>query len=121
MGRQTIESGTQECFSFDAASDQQWGGTRMRVSVNAPSLMRFEGETTGLPPASRPRAPDGGRGYRIGPTIAPIMPVEGWREDYAALLDQAANAVGHRPGADLRVELITHRFTPGSKQVLTRT
>jgi len=60
-------------------------------------------------------------GYRIGPTIAPIMPVEGWREDYAALLDQAAEAVGHRPGADLTVELITHRFTPGSKQVLTRT
>ena len=49
MGRQTIESGTQVCFSFDAASDQQWGGTRMRVSVNAPSLMRFEGGTTGLP------------------------------------------------------------------------
>ena len=55
-------------------------------------------------------------GYPVGLTIAPIMPVAGWREEYAALLDAAAAELS---GADLTVEWITHRFTPNSKDVLT--
>ena len=91
----------------------------MRVSVNAPSLMRFEGGTTSLAARLGAARQMADAGYRIGLTIAPIMAVPGWREDYEALLDQAADAVGNRPGADLTVELITHRFTSGSKEVLT--
>ncbi len=56
-------------------------------------------------------------GYPVGVTIAPIMPVEGWREEYGQLLEEVAAAVP--PGADLTVECITHRFTPGSKATLT--
>jgi spore photoproduct lyase len=93
--------------------------TRVRVSVNAPSLVRFEGGTAGL--LARLQAARGmaQAGYRIGLTIAPIMPVEGWREEYRALLNLAAATLGERPGPDLTVELITHRFTAGSKEVLT--
>ncbi len=58
-------------------------------------------------------------GYRIGLTIAPIMPVVGWRDEYRALLGLAAEALGNVPGADLTIELITHCFTAGSKEVLT--
>jgi spore photoproduct lyase len=58
-------------------------------------------------------------GYRIGLTIAPIMPVENWRDEYRALLGLAAEALGNMPGPDLTIELITHRFTAGSKEVLT--
>jgi spore photoproduct lyase len=58
-------------------------------------------------------------GYRIGLTIAPIMPVEGWRDEYRALLGLAVEALGNMPGADLTIELITHCFTAGSKEVLT--
>ena len=55
-------------------------------------------------------------GYPVGLTIAPIMPVEGWREEYGALLDTVAAVLP--AGTDLTVECITHRFTPGSKETL---
>jgi spore photoproduct lyase len=58
-------------------------------------------------------------GYRIGLTIAPIIAAEGWREAYGELLADIAAALGDAPAtADLTVELITHRYTPGSKAVL---
>ncbi len=50
-------------------------------------------------------------------TLAPIIPEPGWEEAYADLLDEVAAAV-RGSGADLTVECITHRFTPGSKEVL---
>jgi spore photoproduct lyase len=46
------------------------------------------------------------------------MPAGDWRAEYGALLDAASAELGDIPGLDLTVECITHRFTPGSKQVL---
>jgi spore photoproduct lyase len=46
------------------------------------------------------------------------MPVDGWREEYAALLDTVAAATADVPDLDLTTELITHRFTPKSKEIL---
>ena len=57
-------------------------------------------------------------GYPVGLTIAPIMPVERWREEYRDLFTAAAQHLADIPGVDLSAELITHRFTPGSKEVL---
>lgn len=57
-------------------------------------------------------------GYPVGLTIAPIMPVEGWREEYSGLLEAVGSALNGVAEVDLTVELITHRFTPGSKEVL---
>ncbi len=93
--------------------------TRIRFSVNAQAAARFEGGTA--PVAARLRAMRQAAlaGYRVGLTIAPIMPIEGWREAYGALLREAALAVEGIEGLDLTAELITHRFTPGSKDVLT--
>jgi len=58
------------------------------------------------------------RGYRVGLTIAPIMPIPHCREGYRSLLQDVASAVSDLPGADPTVECITHRFTAGSKDVL---
>ncbi|RVU17518.1 spore photoproduct lyase family protein [Methylobacterium oryzihabitans] len=93
--------------------------TRIRISVNAAPLVRFEGGTAALPARFAAARRMARAGYRVGLTVAPIMPVEGWEAAYAALLDGAAAALGDLPEADLTVELITHRFTPGSKEVLT--
>ncbi|MEH3145912.1 MAG: radical SAM protein [Methylobacterium frigidaeris] len=93
--------------------------TRIRISVNAAPLARFEGGTAALPARFAAARRMALAGYRVGLTVAPIMPVEGWEDAYGALLDRAAGALGDLPGADLTVELITHRFTPGSKAVLT--
>jgi len=94
------------------------GRTRARFSVNAASVERFEGGTARVPRRLDALARMAAAGYRVGLTIAPIMPVEGWREEYAALLDAAARALRHVPDVDLTVELITHRFTASSRDVL---
>ncbi|HEY8382304.1 MAG TPA: radical SAM protein [Microvirga sp.] len=93
--------------------------TRIRVSVNAEPALRFEGGTASLAGRFHAMRRMALAGYRVGLTIAPIMPVEGWRDAYGVLLDQAATALDGVADPDLTVELITHRFTPGSKDVLT--
>lgn len=95
------------------------GRTRVRFSVNClPITTRYEGGTARLEDrlaALRTLALDG---YPVGLTLAPLMPVPDWREHYAQLLDLIVAAVDGVPELDLTAELITHRFTPGSKQVL---
>ncbi|MFC6565538.1 spore photoproduct lyase family protein [Actinoplanes utahensis] len=46
------------------------------------------------------------------------MPVDDWRTAYGALIAAVEAAVEGVPDLDLTAELITHRFTPGSKEVL---
>ena len=94
------------------------GRTRMRASINPPRFARFEGGTA---PVARRLA--GLRrmaqaGYPVGLTIAPIIAADGWEEAYGRLIADAATALGDIDGLDVTVELITHRFTPGSKAVL---
>ena len=57
-------------------------------------------------------------GYPVGLTVAPIMRFDGWEQEYAELFDAVAAALEGIPSPDLTAELITHRFTPGSKEVL---
>ena len=99
------------------------GHTRCRFSVNAASISRqLEGGTA--PVAARlqavrklalPRS-QGGGGYPVGLVIAPIMPIEDWQQHYGELFDAIETALDF--DCDLTFELISHRFTPGSKQVL---
>ncbi len=94
------------------------GHTRCRVSVNAaPVSDRLEGGTASVPArlqGLRRLGLEGG--YPLGVVIAPIMPMEDWRSHYTQLLDQISAALDFEP--DLTFELISHRFTPGSKEVL---
>jgi spore photoproduct lyase len=80
---------------------------------------RFEGGTARLPARLAALRRLALAGYPVGLTVAPIMPVEGWGEAYEALFAAAAKAITGVPDLDLTVELITHRFTPASKAVLT--
>ena len=92
--------------------------TRIRFSVNAKPAARFEGGTASVAARLNAMRLAALAGYRIGLTIAPIMPIDNWRVAYAALLEDAAAATRDVSDLDLTVELITHRFTPGSKTVL---
>jgi spore photoproduct lyase len=95
------------------------GRTRVRFSVNClPVSTRMEGGTSRVEDrltALRTLALDG---YPVGLTIAPIMPLPDWPQHYGHLLDLVAQAVEGVPDLELTAELITHRFTPGSKEVL---
>lgn len=99
------------------------GHTRCRASVNAaPVSGRFEGGTASV--ASRlqalrrlalPRS-QGGGSYPVGLVIAPIMPIDDWDVHYSRMFDSVSEALDF--DCDLTFELISHRFTPGSKEVL---
>jgi len=97
--------------------------TRARVSLNAESVARrMEGGTASIEAriqALRKLAlpvEQGGGGYPVGVVLAPIMLVPDWQEQYTQLLDRVAEALDF--DCDLTVEFITHRFTPGSRDVL---
>ena len=95
------------------------GRTRVRFSVNAAAVSRdFEGGTASVAQRLKALGTMARAGYPVGLTVAPIMPVEGWREQYRALFESVRDVVTDVAGLDLTVELITHRFTPGSKEVL---
>jgi spore photoproduct lyase len=92
--------------------------TRVRFSVTAEKVSRdFEGGTASLRSRFAALRRMALSGYRVGLTIAPIMPVENWRDQYTHLLRSAASALDGIPHVDLTVEAITHRFTPKSKLV----
>ena len=95
------------------------GRTRARFSINAASVARnLEGGTATVPQRIAAMRRMALAGYPVGMTIAPIMPVENWRQEYTRLVADVAQALDGVASLDLTVELITHRFTPGSKEVL---
>ena len=96
------------------------GRTRMRASINPARFGRFEGGTSPVAARLAALARMAGAGYPIGLTIAPIIAAPGWEEAYAELIDAASAALSHIAVPDLTIELITHRYTPGSKEVLVR-
>ena len=92
--------------------------TRMRVSLNPPLFARFEGGTAGVAARIAAMRRMVEAGYLIGLTIAPIIAAEGWRDAYGRLICDVARALEGTLDPDLTVELITHRYTAGSKAVL---
>ncbi|WP_174285180.1 spore photoproduct lyase family protein [Sphingomonas bacterium] len=92
------------------------GHTRMRASINPSTYARFEGGTA--PVAARLAALKqmADAGYPVGLTIAPIIAADGWEQAYRGLIADVATLFADV--VDLTIELITHRFNPGSKAVL---
>ncbi len=108
---------------FDAVSRllplRHGGRTRARFSVNAAGIARdFEGGTANVRQRLHALRQMALAGYPVGLTIAPIMPLPNWQAEYTDLLRAVATAVEGVEPLDLTAELITHRFTPGSKEVL---
>jgi spore photoproduct lyase len=99
------------------------GHTRCRASVNAaPISKRLEGGTASvaqrlqsLRKLALPHEHGGGQ-YPIGLVIAPIIAIEDWQEHYMQLFEDVSNTLDFE--VDITFELISHRFTPGSREVL---
>ena len=93
--------------------------TRIRFSVNAEKVVHdFEGGTANLAARLGAMRLLADAGYPVGLTIAPIMPFEGWQHGYTSLLEAVGSTLSGTHELDLTVEMITHRFAPGSKDVL---
>ena len=92
--------------------------TRIRFSVNARAAERHEG---GAPRMARRLAALHAvamAGYPVGLTVAPILRVPDWADAYDRLFADVAEALSDVTDLDLTAELITHRFTPKSKDIL---
>ncbi|BAY20070.1 spore photoproduct lyase (plasmid) [Anabaenopsis circularis NIES-21] len=93
------------------------GHTRCRMSVNAtPISRRFEGGTSSVSSRLRALRQLAEHHYPVGLVIAPIMPVDDWQTHYSLLFDSIEQILDFN--CDLTFELISHRFTPNSKEVL---
>ena len=93
------------------------GHTRCRVSVNAdPVSHSMEGGTATVAQRLQALRKLALRGYPVGIVLAPIMAIANWQQHYADLFDLIAATLDIE--CDLTFELITHRFTPKSKEVL---
>ncbi len=107
---------------FDAVGSllglQHNGRTRVRFSVNAREAERHEGGAPRMPQRLAALRAMALAGYPVGLTVAPILRLPHWAEAYDRLFADVAEALRDVPGVDLTAELITHRFTPKSKDVL---
>lgn len=93
------------------------GHTRCRVSVNAdPVSHSMEGGTATVAQRLQALRKLALNGYPVGIVLAPIMAIDHWQQHYANLFDLIAKTLDIE--CDLTFELITHRFTPKSKEVL---
>ncbi len=92
--------------------------TRIRFSVNAQAAERHEGGAPRMAARLAALRAVAGAGYPVGLTVAPIMRVPDWAAAYDRLFADVALALDGIADVDLTAELITHRFTPKSKEVL---
>ncbi|PSB09185.1 radical SAM protein [Pleurocapsa sp. CCALA 161] len=93
------------------------GNTHCRISVNAdPVSHSMEGGTATVAQRLQALRQLAMHGYPVGIVIAPIMAIANWQQHYANLFQLITQTLDL--DCDLTFELITHRFTPKSKEVL---
>ena len=92
--------------------------TRIRFSVNATAAERHEGGAPRMKARLAALRAVAAAGYPVGLTVAPILRLPDWAAAYDSLFADVAAALAGVEDVDLTAELITHRFTPKSKQVL---
>ncbi len=100
------------------------GHTRIRFSLNTEKVIqKWELATAGLAERLTAAAKVAAAGYPTGVIIAPIFLEGDWEKDYGDLLDllhQHLDRLALDPRrADLTFELITHRYTPKAKALIT--
>ncbi len=95
------------------------GRTRIRFSVNAEGAERHEGGAPRVSARLVALRSAADAGYPVGLTVAPILRLPDWAAAYDRLFAEIAAALDGVAALDLTAELITHRFTPRSKDVLT--
>ncbi len=100
---------------------QHKGRTEIRFSLNCnPVIRKYEHGTPNLEARVEAASKVAAAGYPIGFLIAPIILLEGWQEEYRTLLETLADKISEQDPNQLSFELITHRFTPRAKKLITK-
>lgn len=95
------------------------GHTRIRFSINTSYVIRnFEPGTSSFEERIEAAGKIAEAGYPLGFIIAPIIHYNGWKEDYADLLQRLHERIGSIHVPDLEFELIQHRFTKVAKNTI---
>ena len=101
------------------------GKTRVRFSVNTPSVIRtYEHKTARLEERLEALLRVRQDGYPVGIMIGPVILTDGWEREYEGLLRAVGDVLGNMPSptsrdleqSSLPVEVITHRFTERAKR-----
>lgn len=95
------------------------GHTRIRFSINTSYVIRnFEPGTSSFEERIEAAGKIAEAGYPLGFIIAPIILYNGWKEDYADLLQRLHERIGSLNLPGLEFELIQHRFTKVAKNAI---
>ncbi len=94
------------------------GRTRVRFWVNSRTAERHEGGAPRMPQRLAALRAMALEGYPVGLTVAPITRLPNWTQEYDQLFADVAESLKDTPGVNLTIELITHRFSPKSKDIL---
>jgi spore photoproduct lyase len=117
---------TKQTFVDPLLEIEHSGKTRIRISVNAPYVVKnFERGVPTVKERIMAALSLREKGYPVGFLIAPIMTFPGWLKEYDELLQKISRLWQQRIGAgkaspvsgpDPSFELITHRFTSRAKK-----
>ncbi len=95
------------------------GHTKIRFSLNTPHIAgSFEAGTDPVPLRIAAANRLGLAGYPIGFVLAPLMIYDGWEHDYDELLSHLASDLRPELREGLTFELISHRFTARTKEMI---
>lgn len=96
------------------------GHTRIRFSVNTRTVAtQFEKAVPRVSERLDAAARVALAGYPLGFHISPVIIYDGWKKEYAKLLEEMRTKLPPiRPENDLRFEIVAHRFTPRAKQTI---
>ncbi len=93
--------------------------TRFRFSINTEKIIEaYEEGTASLDQRLAAAVKVNAAGYPLGFIIAPLIIYEGWRADYATLLDKLKASLPQDATNDMTFELIMHRFTQRSRRLI---
>ncbi|MCK8827204.1 spore photoproduct lyase [Natroniella acetigena] len=93
--------------------------TRFRFSLNSSYVIKnFEHLTANLDERITAASKIQQAGYPLGFILAPLMIYDGWQEDYLDLLTQLRTRLVNPAANNLTFELIMHRFSTRSKNLI---
>ncbi|GAB6138594.1 spore photoproduct lyase [Halanaerobaculum tunisiense] len=97
------------------------GHTRFRFSLNSKYVIdTFEHLTADLEERIKAAGKIQEANYPLGFILAPLMIYDGWQEDYSQLLNQLQQELVNPQDERLTFELIMHRFSTRSKNLIEK-